>query len=143
MIHKWRENVIKKVVAAGLFYLLGPLAFASSGNVIIDVNNALLSIIVNTSAALVDGPPEVAREIALINGAMYDAVNAASGCPYQSIAYQGHCGSGADPNAAALQAALTVMNSLYGSSSLYQQYQGMTGATYFPLIPGYVGALVG
>ena len=61
--------MIKKVVATGLFYLLAPLAFASSGNVIIDVNNALLSIIVNTSAALVDGPPEVAREIALIDGA--------------------------------------------------------------------------
>ena len=61
--------MIKKVVATGLFYLLAPLAFAGSGNVIIDVNNALLSIIVNTSAALVDGPPEVAREIALIDGA--------------------------------------------------------------------------
>jgi hypothetical protein len=122
-------------------------AFASSGsaqtNVVVDVNNALLSIIRNTSASLVDGPPEVAREIALINGAMFDAVNAASGCPYRFIAYWGNCVSSADPNAAALQAALTVMNSLYGSSSLYQQYQGVTGATYYPSIPGYAGALVG
>ena len=122
-------------------------AFASSGaaraNVVIDVNNALLNIIQNTSAALVDGPPEVAREIALIDGAMFDAVNAASGSPYAPIAYSGGPVSGADPNAAALQAALTVMNSLYGPSSLYQQYEGVTGATYYPSIPGYANALVG
>lgn len=122
-------------------------AFASSGsaraNVVVDVNNALLNIINNTSASLVSGPPEVAREIGLVNGAMYDAVNAASGCRYRFLAYQGGCVSGADPNAAALQAALTVMNSLYGSSSLYRQYQGVTGASYYPSIPAYAGDLVG
>ena len=65
-----------------LFGTVWLAAFASSGavraNTVIDVNNALLNIIQNTSAALVDGPPEVAREIALIDGAMFDAVNAAS-----------------------------------------------------------------
>ena len=142
----WRWHSLRHW-AAVLFETVWLAAFASSGyaqtNVVVDVNNALLSIIINTSASLVDGPPEVAREIALINGAMFDAVNAASGCPYQSVAYRGQCVSGADPNAAALQAALTVMNSLYGSSSLYQQYQGVTGAPYYPSILGYAGALVG
>jgi hypothetical protein len=62
------------------------VSFASArANVVVDVNNALLSIIKNISASLVDGPPEVAREIALINGAMFDAVNAASGCPYRFV----------------------------------------------------------
>ena len=130
-----------------LFGAVWLAAFASSGsaraNVVVDVNNALLNIIQNTSAALVDGPPEVAREIALIEGAMFDAVNAASGSPYPPIAYQGGPVSGADPNAAALQATLTVMNSLYGPSSLYRQYEGVTGATYYPSIPGYARALVG
>ncbi len=112
-------------------------------NAVTDVNNALLNIIQNTSAALVDGPPEVAREIALIDGAMFDAVNAASGSPYPPIAYKGGPVSGADPNAAALQAALIVMNSLYGPSSLYQQYEGVTGATFYPSIPTYKNALVG
>jgi hypothetical protein len=136
--------------AVVLFETVWLAAFAWSGparaNVIVDVNNALLSIIINTSTSLVDGPPEVAREIALINAAMFDAVNAASGCPYPFVAFWGDCVSGADPvdpNAAALQAALTVMNSLYGSSSLYQQYQGITGAIYYPSIPGYAGASVG
>jgi hypothetical protein len=137
--------MLKKVaIATGLFHLLATSAFASNnGNVVVDVNNALINIIINTSAALVDGPPEVAREIALTNGAMFDAVNAASGSPYPPIAYGGGTVNGADPNAAALQAALTVMNSLYGPNSVYQQYAGVTGATYYPLIPGYAGALVG
>ena len=130
-----------------LFGAIWLAAFASSvsarANVVVDVNNALLIIIQNTSASLVDSPSEVAREIALIDGAMFDAVNAASGSPYPPIAYQGGPMSGADPNAAALQAALTVMNNLYGSGSLYQQYEGVTGATYYPLIPGYARALVG
>jgi hypothetical protein len=134
-----------------LFGAVWLTAFASPGsvraNVVVDVNNALLNIIQNTSAALVDSPPEVAREIALINGAMFDAVNAASGSPYPPIAYQGGSVSGADHNAAALQAALTVMNSLYGPSSLDQsldqQYEGMTGAAFYPLILGYKNASVG
>ena len=50
---------------------------------------------------------------------------------------------GADPNAAALQAALTVMNSLYGPSSLYQQYEGVTGAAYYGTSSPYAAALVG
>ena len=84
------------------FLLFGAVwltAFMSAGsvraNVVVDVNNALLNIIQNTSAPLVDGPPEVAREIALIDGAMFDAVNAASGSPYPPIAYTGGPVSGA------------------------------------------------
>jgi hypothetical protein len=140
----WRRLQRWGVLLSGTVWLA---AFVSSGsvraNAVIDVNNTLLNIIQNTSAALVDGPPEVAREIALIDGAMFDAVNAASGNPYPPIAYHGGPVSGADPNAAALQAALTVMNSLYGPSSLYQQYAGVTGATYYPSIPRYANALVG
>jgi len=116
---------------------------SARANVVTDVNNALLNIIQNTSGALVDGPPEVAREIALIDGAMFDAVNAASGSPYMPIAYHGGQVSGASANAAALQAALTVMNSLYGPSSLYQQFGGVTGATYYPSTPAYANTTVG
>jgi hypothetical protein len=112
---------------------------------VVDVNSALLNIIINVSPALVTGPPEAAREIALIDGAMFDAVNASSGCPanWRFIAYHGGCVTGADPNAAALQAALTVMNSLYGPSSLYQQYKGVTGAAYYGSSSPYAGTLVG
>ena len=86
----WRRVKHRIILLLGTVWLA---AFASSGsaraNVAVDVNNALLNIIQNTSAALVDGPPEVAREIALIDGAMFDAMNAASGSPYPPIVYQG------------------------------------------------------
>ena len=98
-----------------LLFALPVLALA---DVITDVNDALLNIIQNTSASLIDGPPEVAREIAMVDGAMFDAVNAASFSPYASLAYGGGTVSGASPDAAALQAAVTVMDSLYGSGSL-------------------------
>jgi hypothetical protein len=140
----WRRLQRWRILLFGTVWVA---ALVSSGsvraNAVIHVNNALLNIIQNTSAALVDGPPGVAREIALIDGAIFDAVSAASGSPYPPIAYNGGPVSGADPNAAALQAALTVMNSLYGPSSLYQHYEGVTGATYYPSISRYANALVG
>jgi hypothetical protein len=140
----WRRLQHWGILLFGTVWLA---AFVSSGsvraNAVTDVNNALLNIIQNTSAALVDGPPEAAREIALIDGAMFDAVNAASASPYPPIAYNGGRVPGANSNAAALEAALTVMNSLYGPSSLYQQYEGVTGATYYGPTSAYKNVLVG
>ena len=66
-------------------------------NVIDDVNNAVVNIIQNTSASLLDGPPEVANEIAMIDGAMYDAVNAATGLTYTPLNYTGGAVAGANP----------------------------------------------
>jgi hypothetical protein len=123
---------------------------ATAQNVIDDVNNAVINIIQNTSSSLIDGPPEVANEIAAIDGAMYDAVNAATGLTYAPLNYTGGAVANANANAAALQAALTVMNNLYvnPTTSLYQQYMGRTGLTYFsPAVlaahPGYANDLVG
>lgn len=109
------------------------LPAVARADVITDVNNALINIIQNTTTSLIDGPPEAANEIALVDSAMFDAVNAASGSPIQSINYTGGSVAGADPNAAALQAALTVMDNLYidPSTSLYQQYAGVKGSSYF------------
>ena len=128
--------------------LAGTLAVAAlesaQADVITSVNDALLNIIQNTSASLIDGPPEVAREIAMIDGSMFDAVNAASGKSYAPITYAGPAVSGASADAAALQAAITVMDSLYeGPGSLYQQYKGVTGAEYYGLASPYRNTLVG
>ena len=128
--------------------LAGALAVAAlesaQADVITSVNDALLNIIQNTSASLIDGPPEVAREIAMIDGSMFDAVNAASGKSYAPITYAGPAVSGASADAAALQAAITVMDSLYeGPGSLYQQYKGVTGAEYYGLASPYRNTLVG
>jgi len=113
-------------------------------DVITDVNNDVLNIIQNTSASWIDGPPEVANEIQMIDSAMFDAVNAASGGTLIPINYSGAVAN-ADANAAALSAALTVMNNLYvnGSTSLYQQYEGKTAGQY-PALSAYPsGATVG
>ena len=65
----WRGLQRPGIVLFGTVWLA---ALVSSGsvraNAVTDVNNALLNIIQNTSAALVAGPPEAAREIALIDG---------------------------------------------------------------------------
>lgn len=141
----------RAVLLVGMLWL-GTLAVPSvaRADVITDVNNDMLTIIQNTSASLIDGPPEVANEIAMVDSAMFDAVNAASGSPYQPANYTGGSVQGANASAAALQAALTVMNNLYinPSTSLYQTYAGQTGSSYFSSSvlsahPGYAGDLVG
>lgn len=86
-------------------------------------NNELLSVIRQTSALLVDGPPEVARQIAVVGTAMYDAVNAASGSPYQSYAYAGGPSSGASAEAAALAAGYTALTGIF-SQSIWQNPSG-------------------
>src|ERR1700722_4030106 len=53
------------------------------------INNELLTDTRVTSGLLVAGPPEVAREISIVDSAMFDAANAAGGSPYSPIAYSG------------------------------------------------------
>jgi hypothetical protein len=121
-------------------------ALASPGvaraDVIDDVNNTMITIIANTSAAIVDGPPEVANEIQMVDSAMFDAVNAASGNPHPSINYSGGPVAGADASTAALEAAIQVMQNLYcnnpascgqsnSSTSLYQQYENVKGSAVY------------
>ena len=77
-------------------------------------NDTLLSIAQQTSGLLTNGPPEIAREIAMVDTAMYDAVNAATGQTYKPYAYApGPMNASAD--AAALQAGFTVMQSIFSN----------------------------
>ena len=84
------------------------------------VNNEFLKDTRLTSGLLAAGPPEVAREIALINGAMFDAANAASGSPYASLAYAGGPVAGASVSAAVLQAGITALNGIFGNDIINQ-----------------------
>jgi hypothetical protein len=97
------------------------LAWPSTGraDAILTWNNELLDAIRQTSALLVNGPPEVAREIAMVGTGMFDAVNAATGLTYRPYAYAGPAVSGASADAAALSAGYQVMTSIF-SSSLWQ-----------------------
>ena len=132
----------KALLLAGISTVGFSLSGAARADVITDVNAQLLNIIANTSPALIDGPPNVAREIAMVNGAMFDAINAVSGSPYQPITYSGSI-SNASAQAAALSAAVTMLTSLYGPTSLYATYAGVTGATYYGGASPYAGSIVG
>ena len=89
---------------------------AGHADAILTWNNELLDVIRQTSGLMVDGPPEVAREIAMVDGAMFDAANAASGLPYHPYVYTGPAVTGASVDAAALEAGYQVMNSIFSNS---------------------------
>src|SRR5215472_12291678 len=78
-----------------------------------------MGVIQQTSGLLTSGPPEVGREIAMVDTAMYDAVNAATGETYKPYAYTGGPVVNASADAAALQAGYTVMQSLFTNNPVW------------------------
>jgi hypothetical protein len=78
-------------------------------------NEQLLAIFQQSSGLLVDGPPEVAREMAIVDSAMFDAANAASGQPYRSMAYGGPAVGNASVDAAALSAGYTALIGIFSN----------------------------
>src|SRR5476651_1359142 len=60
---------------------------ANAQDPVVTMNNELLNDTRLTSGLLVAGPPEVAREMAIMDSAMFDAANAASGLTYKTVAY--------------------------------------------------------
>ena len=127
---------------AGLVVGAGAACLPSSGraDAILTWNDELLSAIRQTSGLMVDGPPEVAREMAMVDTAMYDAVNAASGLPYSRYAYTGPAVANASVDAAALSAGYQVMNSIFsnpiwahnpgGSAAIQSSVLASIGSTY-------------
>jgi hypothetical protein len=83
---------------------------------VLAINNELINDTRLTSGLLVAGPPEVAREISIVDSAMFDAANAASGSPYASIAYSGGPVSGAAVDIAALSAGYTALNGIFSNA---------------------------
>ena len=99
------------IVAALLLPVASPAAHAGA---VMLWNDTLLSIAQQTSGLLTNGPPEIAREIAMVDTAMYDAANASTGQTYKPYAYAPgpmH----ASPDAAALQAGFTVMQNIFSN----------------------------
>ncbi len=91
------------------------LPSAVRADAVLTWNNEFLNVAQATSGLLVDGPPEVAREMAMVDTAMYDAVDAASGLPYKAYAYGGPPVSGASVDAAALSAGYQTMYSIFSN----------------------------
>jgi len=110
-------------------------------------NNALLDATRATSGLLVSGPPEVAREMAMVDTAMFDAVNAATGLTYHPYAYSGPAATGASADAAALSAGYQVMTSIF-SSPLWQlppqvRHQGVAAGVLANIKATYAAGLAG
>jgi hypothetical protein len=108
--------LITKIAGGGICALAGCLLNpgAAHADPISAWNNELLSVIRKTSPLLVDGPPEVAREIAIVGTSMFDAVNAATGLTYSPYAYTGGAVTGASADAAAFQAGYRAMINIFG-----------------------------
>ncbi len=96
------------VLAAVLALPGGPARADASAcgatNCVVMWNETLNSLIRQTSALLIDGPPEVANQIAIAGTAMFNAVNAATGMQYNGYNYAGGAVANADAQAAALAA---------------------------------------
>jgi hypothetical protein len=79
------------------------------GNAITEVNQSLLDSIRIDAPS----PPVAARDIAMVNIAMYDAVNAVTGLKYRPYSYSGGTVSGVSAIAAAYTAGYTMLESLF------------------------------
>src|SRR5215217_4319157 len=81
----------------------------ASGNAITEVNQSLLDSVRIDAPS----PPVVARDIAMVNIAMHDAVNAATGLKYRPYSYSGGTVSGISAAVAAYAAGYTMLESLF------------------------------
>jgi hypothetical protein len=102
---------------------------AEAGNQVTDWNQEFLNITQQTSGNLVAGPPEVAREIAIIGNAMADAINAATGGTNSFYAYTGGAVAGADANVAVAAAAYTALSGIYSTAAWQTPISTVTGST--------------
>jgi len=103
------------VVAVGVVWLMPP-GTAQAQNPVITIDNELINDARLTTGLLVDGPPEVAREMAIVDSAMFDAANAASGLTYSTVAYAGPAVSGVSVDAAALSAGYTALRGIFANA---------------------------
>ncbi len=88
-------------------------AIGSASNCVTMWNADLVSFTTQASAPLVNGPPEVANQIAIVGTAMYDAVNAATGGLYQPTQYNVGSATTASASAAALAAGYGTLMGLF------------------------------
>jgi hypothetical protein len=91
-------------------------AAANAQDAVITINNEFINASRLTTGLLVSGPPEVARDMAIIDSAMFDAANAASGLAYAPVAYNGGAVSGVSVEAAALSAGYTAMQAIFANA---------------------------
>ncbi len=109
-----RSALLRCLWTIGAF---GAISASARANEVLDWNNAFLTITQQTSGNLVAGPPEVARDMALLGNAMSDAVNATTGSTLPSYAYTGGPVANASAQVAAASAAYTTLASVFNDAA--------------------------
>ncbi len=104
-----RRAFLPLAAAATTVMLVFGLPAAAQADSITDVDQALLSAIRSAASA----PPLAARDIAMVNIAMFDAVNAATGLTDPSIGYTGPAMSGLSADAVAYAAGYSMLQDLF------------------------------
>ena len=121
-------GIVRLLIAAAMLCGSIGLRSARADNTVTDWNAELLTVIQQTSISWVDGPPEVAREIAIFGNAMSDAVTAASGGGTY-FAYSGGPVSGANASVATATAAYSALNSIFNDAAWQTPTSTPTGGT--------------
>ncbi len=122
-----RPGITHFLFAVGILWAATHPRPAHADNMVTDWNNEFLLITQQTSGNLVAGPPEVAREIAVMGEAMSDAVNAATGSTIPSFAYTGGSTLNANTSVAAATAAYTALTSLFSDAAWQTPISAVTG----------------
>lgn len=104
---------VRYAMAAGCTTLALAAASPVDASAVSDVNQALIQSIQVSAMA----PPVAARAIAMVEIAMYDAVNAATGSRYTPYSYTGSTTGAVDPRAAALAAGYGMLASIFPEQS--------------------------
>jgi hypothetical protein len=129
-VHRHRLLVLAAILSGAL-----GIPAARADNIVTDWNADFLTIVQQTSASWVDGPPEVAREMAILGNAMSDAVNAATGGTIGYYAYAGGAMAGTDASVAAAAAAYTALDNIFANAAWQTPLSTPTGPTNNSLIP--------
>jgi hypothetical protein len=105
---------IKRVVIGVLITAASASMSQARAEPIIEINDALVDAIRDTSTT----PPPASRDIAMVDLAMYNAVDAASGLTYQPLDYTGGAVTGVSANDAAYAAGYSMMGLLFPTVNL-------------------------
>jgi len=97
-------------------------------NEIVDWNQEFLNITQESSGNLVAGPPEVARDMAILGNAMSDAVNASTGAHLSSYAFTGGSVANASATVAAATAAYTALSRIFNDAAWQTPISTVTGS---------------
>lgn len=85
-------------------------------NCVVMWNDTLTSLVRQTSALLINGPPEVANQIAILGTSVYNAVNAATGMQYNGYNSSGGAVANANAEAAALSAGYGALMGIFADA---------------------------